>query len=330
MMQDTKKLEEGSAPRPMSMLRDLMKRIAHTLIFPAVEAGNAGILRIVGILLQPEAGTWQSNGLNRVLVLAPHPDDETLGCGGTIRLHLEAGDQVTVAILTDGRRSRAGGIKPEAMVQRRQREAENALAALASHSPGTGSPGAALSKIKLVQLGLPEGAWTSAELAGQLTTLLTSIKPSILYSPSLVDFHPEHLRVARVLAQVLRTDVSKIVRCIRAYELQVPLTPVLANLAAPINSTQQCKDSALACYRTQSGSFLWVPRHKRYLRALYRTERPVELFWEMVPRQFAAIHLESDGRFRNMRLRPLTDLAAWTIGLQTRRAFRRIATQSSQ
>ena len=35
-------------------------------------------------------------------MLAPHPDDETLGCGGAIALHCQAGDAVKVVFITDG------------------------------------------------------------------------------------------------------------------------------------------------------------------------------------------------------------------------------------
>ncbi len=38
----------------------------------------------------------------RVLVIAPHPDDETLGCGGTLLKHIAAGDQVSWLIVTRG------------------------------------------------------------------------------------------------------------------------------------------------------------------------------------------------------------------------------------
>ena len=38
----------------------------------------------------------------KILVLAPHPDDETLGCGGTIRLLRKAKKQVKVIFLTSG------------------------------------------------------------------------------------------------------------------------------------------------------------------------------------------------------------------------------------
>src|SRR5438128_8229694 len=38
----------------------------------------------------------------RLLVLAPHPDDEVIGCGGLIALHLRDGRQVRIVIVTDG------------------------------------------------------------------------------------------------------------------------------------------------------------------------------------------------------------------------------------
>jgi len=48
---------------------------------------------------------------NRVAVIVAHPDDEVLGCGGTIRRHVLAGDEVSVIILADGETSR--GVKAD-------------------------------------------------------------------------------------------------------------------------------------------------------------------------------------------------------------------------
>jgi LmbE family N-acetylglucosaminyl deacetylase len=54
----------------------------------------------------------------RVAVIVAHPDDEVLGCGGTIRRHILAGDEVWVVILADGETSREGASGDKAVVER--------------------------------------------------------------------------------------------------------------------------------------------------------------------------------------------------------------------
>ena len=39
--------------------------------------------------------------MKKVIVISPHPDDETLGCGGTLLKHISNGDQVSWVIVTD-------------------------------------------------------------------------------------------------------------------------------------------------------------------------------------------------------------------------------------
>lgn len=46
--------------------------------------------------------------MSRILVIAAHPDDELLGCGGTIALHSRAGDEVTSVIVCEGESLRYG------------------------------------------------------------------------------------------------------------------------------------------------------------------------------------------------------------------------------
>ena len=59
--------------------------------------------------------------MNRILVLSPHPDDEAIGCGGTLRKHVVEGDAVRVIFLTSGE---GGGHGRTAEETRRLRERE--------------------------------------------------------------------------------------------------------------------------------------------------------------------------------------------------------------
>ena len=72
-------------------------------------------------------------GDERVLVLAPHMDDEVIGCGGTVARHVARGADVTVIFLTDGRQGGAvaqsgGSLEPLDIVATRKQEARRALA----------------------------------------------------------------------------------------------------------------------------------------------------------------------------------------------------------
>jgi len=65
----------------------------------------------------------------RVLVFATHPDDESIGIAGTIYKHVQSGDQVKVAFMTDG----SGGsldIEPKELSRMREQEARNACTLL--------------------------------------------------------------------------------------------------------------------------------------------------------------------------------------------------------
>lgn len=64
------------------------------------------------------------------IVFSPHPDDETLGCGGTILLKRRSGSEVRVVYITDGSRSHVPLISPEEIRAIRHEEALEACKAL--------------------------------------------------------------------------------------------------------------------------------------------------------------------------------------------------------
>lgn len=247
------------------------------------------------------------------MVIAPHPDDE-LACAGTIVLHRRAGDQVTVLHVTDGRRSRAGGVGPEAMAYRRRGEARASLRALGV--------------VRGDWLGLPEGEWTDESLAGPLQGLLAELKPQIIYAPSRIDFHPEHYRVARVTARAVKAAADR-GALVRVYQVQVPLTRALVNLAVPTREAFAPVVRAWACYASQEGSLRSAWRLRRYAARSHRVPSMAEEFWQMRAVAYTALHADDPprpliGTFRGIRRSGLTDPLAFVKGRAERRRLRRI------
>ena len=86
-------------------------------------------LAVVGrpLLLSRAEDVTSRTAARSCLVLAPHPDDETLGCGATIMRKLVTGASVRVVIATDGRHSpRPNKLSIDAFVKVREEEARRA------------------------------------------------------------------------------------------------------------------------------------------------------------------------------------------------------------
>lgn len=287
-----------------------LRRFARRSLFPFVTAAWATCLRGARPFLARGRAVrpWTPGG--RVVVVAAHPDDETIGAGGVAALHVRAGDPVTIVVLTDGRGSRAGGLAPEEMAGRRHGELQRAAAALGVRD--------------VVWLGFPEGEWEAAALQARLAPLLAG--GDVIYAPSCVDFHPDHLRTARLVAGLVRPE-----QIVRIYELGVPLTPLLVNRVADIGAVAACKQHALECFVTQQGAMEPLGRLARYRAALYG-HAASEVFWELPApayrRLVAAGSWEWDKTpFRGVRPRPLADGWAFFAGTRARWRLRALAEQ---
>jgi release factor glutamine methyltransferase len=296
----------------------LARRGARLVLYPVVELLTLGALLARKLALGEgrDVQPFSSPGNRRVLVIAAHPDDETIGCYGTILAHLASGDAVKVIVVTDGSGSRAGGLEPPEMARRRGQE----LAEIECR----------LAPALFVWLRLPEGKWESGELAGTLERVLADFRPHVLYSPSCVDFHPEHLRVAAAMAEALARRSSGDPPLVRVYEMQVPLGPELVNLYTPLNTSYSAKAQAIACYRTQRGALDLWRRQSRYVGALYGARGGAEAFWEMQADAFGRIMEYGDwdwstSPFNSLTGRPLADLVAYLKGARTRKVLEAIA-----
>lgn len=130
----------------------------------------------------PEPLPWPPPG--PVLVFAPHPDDEAIGCGGLLLRLVQAGVAVRVVLVTDG--SGAGGL-PAGAAQVREREFHSSLARLGVTDH--------------VMLGFPDGELVaSAPLFEAIDAQVRAFTPRWVVGPSAADAHRDH----RCTAQALR------------------------------------------------------------------------------------------------------------------------------
>jgi len=131
------------------------------------------------------------------LFVAPHPDDEVLGCGGTIARKLEAGAVVRVAFVTDGGGSHPGA-DPDALGRRRRREAREAMRRLG------------LAAEQLSFFGLRDGGVAAHRdaCAQRIGDELRRFPAQQLFMPYLHDRHPDHLAVNRAARLAQHTSAA--------------------------------------------------------------------------------------------------------------------------
>jgi LmbE family N-acetylglucosaminyl deacetylase len=182
-----------------------------------------------------------------VLVVAPHPDDEAIGCGGAIGLHHRRGDPVHVVFLTSGELSLKHLACEEAW-RLREGEAEAAAGVL-------GVSG--LTFLRLADWSLGERV---AEAAESLRPVLRRTAPRLIYVPHAREWHPDHRGALAIVRRALGDAPEPL--ALRAYEVWTPLAEY--DRVEDITPVMRQKLRAVRCYASQTAQF----RYDRAVRGL--------------------------------------------------------------
>ncbi|MFL6451636.1 MAG: PIG-L deacetylase family protein [Bryobacteraceae bacterium] len=181
---------------------------------------------------------WNPPGL-ATLIVAPHPDDETLGAGGLIAAQTSRGVAVSVAAVTDGEKA-----YPDMPGLPAQREGEqtNALRRLS------------VARERIARLRLPDGNVASFEkqLEEKLAPLI--IRETLVVTPWKGDHHPDHQacgRVAEKLARQVGAPLSSYFFWTWHYGTRQELEALPVQRFMLDDELLRAKAEALLCHRSQ-------------------------------------------------------------------------------
>lgn len=170
-----------------------------------------------------------------VLVIAPHPDDESLGCGGTLRLHASKRDRVVAVFLTSGELG-LKHLRREEAWRIREREASEAAKVLG------------LAAVVFLR----RADWAIGEdVSGTAKTLRPILKreiPKLIYLPHPGEWHPDHRASLAIVRAALRRNGNPS-PILRGYEVWTPLAAY--DHAENISSVMHCKIRAIRAHKSQ-------------------------------------------------------------------------------
>lgn len=183
---------------------------------------------------------------SRVLVLAPHMDDDVLGCGGSLRRHVLAGDTVTIAYLTDGRKGDPRLNARRLSFDDRER-LEDRLVAVRCREAKRSAAVLGVRDLRFLGYRDQELA-VSAHARRQVADLLEELRPDLVYLPFPTDRHPDHRMTNRIFLAALSVvhGVPEPLCC--GYEVWTPIEP---NCLVDITSVLHVKRRALVRFKSQ-------------------------------------------------------------------------------
>ena len=177
----------------------------------------------------------------KILVIAPHPDDESIGCGGTILKYRKLGYEVNLAIFT----KMPAGKFSKKTIEIRKRE---------------------ILKIKsfynfknFIQLDYEASNLDNlpnAKIIQSIKEILNKYEPSKVYIPSIKDIHTDHVKISRCFLSCIKIFRHKYLKEVMAYETLSETNFNFSESFCPnyfeeITSTLNSKIKAIQIYKSE-------------------------------------------------------------------------------
>jgi len=140
----------------------------------------------------------------KILVIAPHPDDETLGCGGTLLRHCAAGDELHWMIMT--KITEEIGFNKDSIIARRK---EIDMVADQYQFSSVYQTHFVTTRLDMV---------AKSELVAEVSGFIRKVKADTIYIPYRNDIHSDHMAVFDAVASCTKSFRYPFVRRVRVYE----------------------------------------------------------------------------------------------------------------
>lgn len=212
--------------------------------------------------------------VERVLLFAPHIDDETIGAGGMIRKYASAGTEVHIAIITNGNRSNTNNVQIKTDLSEVRKQELLSIQDLLGFSSVT-------------YFDYSDGEVKSVPTPEKYAALIDKVKPDLIYTTSLIDAHPDHVYNAHLTAEALK-KVSNLPSGVREYEINCPVPPEYINCVMDITEEFSVKKEATQAFASQAIAFDGFLALAGIKAALVKDKKVkyVETFIETTPSQF--------------------------------------------
>ena len=199
--------------------------------------------------------------VNKVLVVAVHPDDETLGCGGTLLKHKANGDEIHWLIATDIKESE--GVNRD-VVKKREEEI-NKVKKLFDFS--------SVNKLGLSTTKVDE--YSTSDLISKISSIINEVKPDIIYLPFHGDVHSDHKHIFDATYSCTKSFRYPFIKKIYMMEIlsetefsiSTKEDSFVPNVFVDISEYMDRKIEAMKIYESEMGDHPF-PRSERNLRAL--------------------------------------------------------------
>ncbi|WP_010676945.1 PIG-L deacetylase family protein [Bacillus timonensis] len=205
-------------------------------------ASPVGILVTKKVLTKHYQGSMPLTSIDKgkkIVVFAPHIDDETIGLGGTMMRLKQSGAAIHIVFVTNGAKSN-GQDNQFAIIEQRKSEIESIRDLLGITS--------------IRYLDYEDGEVYKQASPQDFADVIDELTPDLIFTTAFIDAHTDHVHTAHAVADGLKLSEHQ-PEAVLEYEINCPFPPQEINMLVDISETYKEKVEATKVFKSQVIAF---------------------------------------------------------------------------